>query len=332
VTANSSEPAVAIHNKLPQWLELESRHLDSDKPLTAAVAAHSTGAVARLLIDHTVFDRWSLAILEKELNTFIEHGLSDCIPVSSGIFRQETDGEAFIERVIHSLMQVKPLGLRCVDRQITTAQVLNIELPQSAVKALHECSAKLGVTTAAAALGLFGETAHRIMGVPALSIGITLADRHHGNDQYINCNVNTLPFYWENLSRSTLDERLNAVSNRLIDYVSHSYIGISSILNKVRELRGDTTWNPYDIAFGYYTEPVSKAKGSVSAQFVSNPCARLPLTLWIEEKQGRLNLTWTSHPKYFDTSDLQRWHHEYLQVIIETSKHHSNENFAYASV
>ncbi|RFA30228.1 hypothetical protein CAI21_06290 [Alkalilimnicola ehrlichii] len=295
------------------WEGAVDRHLSSAYPFTAAITKIPGGAAARIVADHAIFDRWSLNILRDELAAHLAGQALPPLPSLRVPVRDAEDDAAFIERLSVELAQAQLLAWAATDAR--AAHILREPLSDTAVAAIRRAAGALNLTAAAVGFGLFAECASMLTGVGDLSIGITLVDRHQGNINAIDCHVNTLPIYWSRAFGVTLEERLDAAGRRVFYHVAHSHVGIESVLSAVRTRRGEPGWVPYAIAYGWHSESPDTTAGSpIIVRFRPNPSARLPLTLWLEERGGHVDAVWTAHPACFETMRLKTWHRTFENI------------------
>lgn len=316
----SNHSPVQVNDQEIDWNEAVKWHLGDKNPFSVFIFKQPEGVVARIVANHSAFDRWSLSVLRDELVTLLNGktpaSLGQCVAPPHD---EESDSD-FIRRLADELAFAQTIKWPAVPLSGSTAYVFCCELTASVACQLHATAKKQGLTIASVCFGIFAECASIQTKINELSIGITLADRHLGNLYAIDCHVNTLPLFWSRSFGKTLIERLTMAGQRVFDHFTHSHIGIEPILFEVRQRRKEPNWVPFSLAYGYHSESSAEMSDVVQVAFHPNSFARLPLTLWIEERDSKLYAVWTANSSLFYPREIEEWHQCFLDIITRLPK------------
>ena len=336
-TRCDAEPAAALEGLRA---ELGRAHFDLAQPplfRPTLVRLSADEHVLFLATHHIVFDDWSMGVLMEEFSALysaLRAGLPPALPEKTIDYadfatwqRRWLDG-AVLEnetrywkrQLAGALTTLKlPIARRRSDDRRGAAGQWRDELEENLSIAAGALGRAHGATPYMTLLSAFGVLLGRYTGRRDLLVGTAIAGRNSIElESLIGCFVNTLVMRINLSGAPSALDVLRRVRGTALDAFAHQDMPFERLVDELRPHRRPGESPLVQVAFGVQNafHPVVDVPGlTVTREDFSGEEARLDLTVWVEERGGRLSVLWTYDRGFFGEADVIAMHRDFEAVV-----------------
>ena len=309
--------------------------LDREAPTRIRILPVKAGVVEILFtVHHVSFDDWSLKILAQDLvatyknPSSLQASKTSINLVDAELALSKTPSkQAAIDRWVQQIGNMS-FDLRLGDvlpkqtPRSNAGAVYNAPLSAEASQVLTKIAQDLKTTKFAVFMAVFQCLIWLETETERFLVGLALAGRSRIDiENTIGCFINMLPLAAGINSQLSFKSLVKEVSQEVFELIVHQDLPLEHWIEALRKSRPSDSHNIVKVACGAHNarqgEPICGEKINASANFLPTTKARLDLTLWMEEKDDRLDLLWTYATDLFTRENVVHRHRKFEQLLMK---------------
>ena len=292
----------------------------------------------QIVMHHTVCDEWSMGVLQNEIGALYNAYSQGLSPTLEQIPFQYADYAAWqhehlqgtrLDNLLaywkNQLSGELPLIGLPIDRPrpgVKTFRGANyyLRIPTPLVEELNKLSQQQGATLFMTMLAGFMTLLHRYSGQTDLIVGTPVANREpKGSEHLIGFFVNTLVLRNDLSGNPTFEALLSRVRETALRAFEHQELPFEKLVEALQPERNLSYTPLFQVMFAFQNTPheLLELNGlAVSPVVVDNPVARFDLSLYLEETDQGMAITFNYSTDIFDESTIERMA-DHLRVLFE---------------
>jgi FkbM family methyltransferase len=333
VDAEGADPGAIMAEEFARPFDLKKGPAMRAKLVRLAECRH----LLLLSMHHIVSDGWSLGILLNEIVEFYDAFAGGRAPNASELRVQYAEFAAWQRSSMQGLALDEQLNywrsaLRGCPTKISlpfdrrrpslpthAGACLTMTLPDELAQSLRELSRRRGVTLFMTLLAGFGTLLYRLSGEDDFAIGIAVAGRGRVElERLIGFFLNMLVLRTDLSGNPTFVEVLARLRDSVLGAFAHQDVPFEKLVEDIQPDRSQGAPPLFQVAFGLDRPPQPSVRaGQVEMTLLEAEVttARYDLTLWISDRQDRLEAAWTFSKDLFDAGTIERMHRQFEALL-----------------